>query len=326
MQYSVEQLVEGIRSHNRRFVAKAITLVESTLPAHFEQAQQILEAILPETGNSLRLGISGVPGVGKSTFIEAFGLYLIGKGFRVAVLAVDPSSPITGGSILGDKTRMPQLSINNASFIRPSPSGGVLGGVSRKTRETLMICEAAGYDVIIVETVGVGQSETTVSSMVDCFLVLMLPNAGDELQGIKKGILEQADLIAINKADGSYLSSAKLAYREYSRALHLLQSPRTAWKPKVRLCSAQEKSGLSEIWEDIQAFQTRIQLSGEWDAQRERQAHHWMWSLVDGELKSRFRQKPQVQALIPTLEKAIGEGSQHPTAAARRLLAAGGMD
>ena len=301
-------------------MAKAITLLESTHPEKLDQGQALLEELLPDTGNSLRIGITGVPGVGKSTFIEAFGMRLIEAGHRVAVLAVDPSSPITGGSILGDKTRMQQLSSHPQAFVRPSPSSGVLGGVTRKTRETMLLCEAAGYDVIIVETVGVGQSETMVASMADLFLVLMLPNAGDELQGIKKGILELADLIVINKADGDQKTLAQRAVREYRNALHLLKPTRASWQAKVLQYSALEQTGLVELWETMQDFQEMLQTSGEWEEHRSRQAVRWMWSLIDEELRQSFRKHSQIQADIPRVEKAIRQGKQLPTRAARSLL------
>jgi LAO/AO transport system kinase len=245
---------------------------------------------------------------------------LIEAGHRVAVLAVDPSSPITGGSILGDKTRMQQLSSHPQAFVRPSPSSGVLGGVARKTRETMLLCEAAGYDVIIVETVGVGQSETMVASMADLFLVLMLPNAGDELQGIKKGILELADLIVINKADGDQQTLAQRAVREYRNALHLLKPTRASWQAKVLQCSALEQTGLVELWETMQDFQEMLKTSGEWEEHRSHQAVRWMWSLIDEELRQSFRKHSQIQADIPRVEKAIRQGKQLPTRAARSLL------
>ncbi len=320
MKHPVKKYAKEIQEGNRRFMGKAITLLESTLPKKFERGQQILEKLLPHTGNSIRIGITGVPGVGKSTFIETFGLYLIEQGHRVAVLAIDPSSPISGGSIMGDKTRMQLLSAHEHAFIRPSPSGGMLGGVARKTKETIMVCEAAGYDVIIVETVGVGQSETTVSSMVDCFLVLMLPNAGDELQGIKKGVLEIADLITVNKADGDNEVKAKQAAMEYTRALHFLRPPKAAWTPKVLTCSALQNQGIEQIWTDILDYQEKMVDSGEWIRQRQSQARNWMWTLIEEELKFRFRQHPEVQDLINPLEEAIQFGTMHPTAAARQLL------
>ena len=310
----------SIRQGDRRAIAKAITLLESTRPEKLDQGQTLLEALLPNTGKSLRIGITGVPGVGKSTFIEAFGMRLIEAGHRVAVLAVDPSSPITGGSILGDKTRMQQLSSHPQAFVRPSPASGMLGGVARKTLETVLLCEAAGYDVIIVETVGVGQSETLVASMVDLFLVLMLPNAGDELQGIKKGILELADLIVINKADGDQQVLAQQAVQEYRNALHLLKSTRASWQAKVLQCSALEQTGLAELWETMQNFQEVLKTSGEWEEHRSHQAVRWMWTLIDEELSQSFRKHPRIQADIPNVEKAICQGRQLPTRAARFLL------
>ncbi|MAA68760.1 MAG: methylmalonyl Co-A mutase-associated GTPase MeaB [Deltaproteobacteria bacterium] len=310
----------SIRQGDRRAMAKAITLVESTHPEKLDQGQTLLEELLPDTGKSLRIGITGVPGVGKSTFIEAFGMRLIEAGHQVAVLAVDPSSPITGGSILGDKTRMQQLSSHPQAFVRPSPSSGVLGGVARNTREIMLLCEAAGYDVIIVETVGVGQSETMVASMADLFLVLMLPNAGDELQGIKKGILELADLIVINKADGDQKTLAQRAVREYRNALQLLKPTRASWKAKVLQCSALEQTGLVELWEVMQDFREMLKTSGEWEEHRSHQAVRWMWSLIDEELRQSFRKHSQIQADIPRVEKAIRQGKQLPTRAARSLL------
>ena len=262
-----EQILQG----NRRAIAKAITLLESTRPESFEQGQKLLESRLPHAGQALRIGITGAPGVGKSTFIEAFGLFLIEQGHRVAVLAVDPSSQLTGGSIMGDKTRMNELAQHPYAFIRPSPSSGIMGGVARKTRETMLVCEAAGYDVVIVETVGVGQSETMVASMVDLFLLLMLPNAGDELQGIKKGVLELADLVVVNKSDGEQESLAKTAQAEYSKALHLLPSTKTTWTPQILRCSALEKQGMDKIWEAVKSFRNALQSSGEWEEQRQTQ-------------------------------------------------------
>jgi len=291
----LEQILQG----NRRAIAKAITLLESTRSESFEQGQELLESLLPYAGKALRIGITGVPGVGKSTFIEAFGLFLIEQGHRVAVLAVDPSSQLTGGSIMGDKTRMNELAQHPEAFIRPSPSSGILGGVARKTRETMLICEAAGYDVVIVETVGVGQSETMVSSMVDLFLLLMLPNAGDELQGIKK---------------------AKTAQAEYRKALHLLPSTKTSWTPKILRCSSLEKRGMDEIWEAVKNFREKLQNSGEWEKQRQTQTGKWMWTLVEEALLTNFRNDPNLQKKIPELEKAVDSGKMLPTTAARKLL------
>ncbi|MDP7174985.1 MAG: methylmalonyl Co-A mutase-associated GTPase MeaB [SAR324 cluster bacterium] len=305
---------------NRRAIAKAITLLESTRPESFEQGQELLESLLPHAGQALRIGITGVPGVGKSTFIEAIGLFLIEQGHRVAVLAVDPSSQLTGGSIMGDKTRMNELAQHPHAFIRPSPSSGILGGVARKTRETMLICEAAGYDVVIVETVGVGQSETIVASMVDLFLLLMLPNAGDELQGIKKGVLELADLVVINKSDGKQETLAKTAQSEYRKALHLLPSSKNSWTPQILRCSALEKRGMDKIWDSVKSFSKALQNSGEWEIQRRKQTGKWMWSLVEEGLLTNFRNHPDLQKQIPELEKEVESGKMLPTTAARKLL------
>ena len=312
----LEQILQG----NRRAIAKAITLLESTRPESFEQGQELLESLLPHSGQALRIGITGVPGVGKSTFIEAIGLFLIEQGHRVAVLAVDPSSQLTGGSIMGDKTRMNELAQHPHAFIRPSPSSGILGGVARKTRETMLICEAAGYDVVIVETVGVGQSETMVASMVDLFLLLMLPNAGDELQGIKKGVLELADLVVVNKSDGEQETLAKTAQSEYRKALHLLPSSKNSWTPQILRCSALEKRGIDKIWDSVKSFRKALQNSGEWEKQRRAQTGKWMWSLVEEGLLTNFRKHPNLQKQIPVLEKEVESGNMLPTTAARKLL------
>jgi LAO/AO transport system kinase len=312
----LEQILQG----NRRAIAKAITLLESTRPESFEQGQELLESLLPHSGQALRIGITGVPGVGKSTFIEAIGLFLIKQGHRVAVLAVDPSSQLTGGSIMGDKTRMNELAQHPHAFIRPSPSSGILGGVARKTRETMLICEAAGYDVVIVETVGVGQSETMVASMVDLFLLLMLPNAGDELQGIKKGVLELADLVVVNKSDGEQETLAKTAQSEYRKALHLLPSSKNSWTPQILRCSALEKRGIDKIWDSVKSFREALQNSGEWEKQRRSQTGKWMWSLVEEGLLTNFRNHPNLQKQIPVLEKEVESGNMLPTTAARKLL------
>ena len=312
----LEQILQG----NRRAIAKAITLLESTRPESFEQGQELLESLLPHSGQALRIGITGVPGVGKSTFIEAIGLFLIEQGHRVAVLAVDPSSQLTGGSIMGDKTRMNELAQHPHAFIRPSPSSGILGGVARKTRETMLICEAAGYDVVIVETVGVGQSETMVASMVDLFLLLMLPNAGDELQGIKKGVLELADLVVVNKSDGEQETLAKTAQSEYRKALHLLPSSKNSWTPQILRCSALEKRGIDKIWDSVKSFREALQNSGEWEKQRRSQTGKWMWSLVEEGLLTNFRNHPNLQKQIPELEKEVESGNMLPTTAARKLL------
>jgi len=313
-------LVEEILQGNRRAMAKAITLLESTKPESFGKGQELLDSLLQHTGKAMRIGITGVPGVGKSTFIEAFGLYLIELGHRVAVLAVDPSSPITGGSIMGDKTRMKALSQHPDSFIRPSPSSGVLGGVARKTRETVLICEAAGYDIVFVETVGVGQSETMVDSMVDLFILLMLPNAGDELQGIKKGVLELADLIVVNKSDGLQESQAITTQSEYRKAMQLLASSKNSWEPQILRCSALEKQGMDTVWEAVKNFREALQNSGEWFQQRRSQSKKWMWALVEEGLLNNFHKNKTIQKTITEMEKSVVSEEILPANAARKLL------
>ena len=316
----VEALAEGVRLGQRRALAKAITLVESTRPDHQRAAQRLLEVLLPCTGAAARVGISGVPGVGKSTFIEAFGLYLASIGKRVAVLAVDPSSARTGGSILGDKTRMPRLSASPSAFIRPSPSGGSLGGVARRTREAMLVCEAAGYDVVLVETVGVGQSEVAVHSMVDFFLVLMLAGAGDELQGIKKGILELADALAVNKADGDNLDRASHAAAELRSALRLFRHTSASWDPPVVTISGRDGRGMDRLWAIIEEHRDVLELSGERGAKRRDQQHAWFWNMIDEGLKQHFLGREDVRRLLPDMEAAVGEARLTPTEAARRLL------
>jgi LAO/AO transport system kinase len=315
-----EAYIDGVLAGDRRMLSKTITLIESSLPAHQEVARRILGALLPKTGNAVRLGITGVPGVGKSTFIESFGVMLVGKGHRVAVLAVDPSSARSGGSVMADKTRMERLSQRPEAFIRPSPSGGTLGGVARKTRETLLACEAAGFDVVIVETVGVGQSETAVASMVDFFLVLLLAGAGDELQGIKKGILELADALAVNKADGDNRVRAERAARVYELALHLLQPSSPRWSPPVLTCSALTMSGIEAIWDTVLRHRAVFGSSGELEERRRQQAVAWMWSLVEEGLKDRFARRPDVRRQLPRILHEVERGSLAPTAAAERLL------
>lgn len=304
---------------NRRALAKAITLIESRLDRDRAEAQRVLEALLPHTGNSIRVGITGIPGVGKSTFIETFGLYLLGLGKKVAVLAVDPSSPIAGGSILGDKTRMEELSRQEHAFIRPSPSAGTLGGVAQHTRETMLLCEAAGYDVILVETVGVGQSEYEVAGMVDFFMVLMLPNAGDELQGIKRGIMELADALVINKADGESLSLATRTRSHYQSALNLLRHT-SFWTPQVMTCSAQEKRNIEAVWGMISDFEVEARKRGALLDKRARQAKDWMHNLIHEMLLLRLRQNPEVRALLPELEQRVVAGATTPYLAARTLI------
>jgi LAO/AO transport system kinase len=312
--------IDGVLNRERRMVSKTITLIESSLAAHQQTARKIIDSLLPYTGKTVRLGITGVPGVGKSTFIESLGMTLIGEGLRVAVLAVDPSSNRSGGSVMADKTRMEKLAAQQHAFIRPSPSGGALCGVARKTRETMLICEAAGYDVIIVETVGVGQSESTVASMVDYFLVLMLAGAGDELQGIKKGILEMADAIAITKADGDNAAKAQKAARIYENALHFLRPASAVWVPPVLTCSALTMTGIREIWQTVLTHRDKLTASGELEQKRRRQALDWMWSLIEEGLKHRFNQNPEVKKRIPKLTRAVEKGITAPTLAAEELL------
>lgn len=312
-------LVDGLLGGQRRALAKAITLVESTRADHQQRAQKLMETVLPKTGNSIRIGISGVPGVGKSTFIEALGMYLIERGHRLAVLAVDPSSSVTGGSILGDKTRMELLSQRTEAFIRPSPSSGSLGGVAEKTREALLLCEAAGYDVIIVETVGVGQSETTVAGMTDAFVLLQLPNAGDDLQAIKKGIMELADLVVFNKADLDP-TAAQMAASQMRGALGMLRSASSAWRPPVLTLSAGRKEGIENFWHTIEDFRAKLTASGDFAARRQHQALAWMWQQIDSGLRSRFREHAGIKAVLPDLSRAVEAGTVTPSAAAQRLL------
>ena len=315
-----QDYIDGVLAKNRRIVAKTITLIESSLPSHQEMAKAIVDALLPHTGKAVRIGITGVPGVGKSTYIESFGLQLVKQSHRVAVLAVDPSSSKSGGSIMGDKTRMERLSLAQQAFIRPSPSGGTLGGVTRRTRETMIVCEAAGFDIIIVETVGVGQSETTVASMVDFFLVLMLAGAGDELQGIKKGVLELADAIAINKADGNNIEHAKKAKIEYEKALNLLTPSSKIWSPPVLTCSAVTLDGIDEIWQTILDHRKKLESSGELADKRRKQALDWMWALVEEGLIDRFYKNPGVEKSLPNIVKSVEKGITGPTVAAHKLL------
>ena len=313
-------LVDGLLAGNRRALAKAITLVESTRSDHRLRAQKLFNAILPHTGRSMRLGISGVPGVGKSTFIEALGMHLIQGGHRVAVLAVDPSSSVHGGSILGDKTRMEILSQRTEAFIRPSPSSGSLGGVAEHTREALLLCEAAGYDIIIVETVGVGQSETAVAGMTDAFVLLMLPNAGDDLQAIKKGIMELADLVVFNKVDIDP-TAAQLAAAQMRSALAMLHPASPSWNPPVLTLSATCKDGLADFWQVIEKFRSTITASGEFAARRRHQALSWMWQQIDSGLRSRFREHPAVRGALAEFSVSVEAGATTPAAAAQSLLA-----
>ena len=320
MSFDRDALASAILRGERRALARAITLVESTRADHRRNAEELLESLLPNTSRSVRIGISGVPGVGKSTFIEAFGQYVIGQGHKVAVLAIDPSSQRTGGSILGDKTRMEHLSREPNAFIRPSPAGATLGGVARRTREAGLLCEAAGFDVVLIETVGVGQSETAVADMVDLFMLLLLPGGGDELQGIKKGIVELADLVVVNKADGDLVMAARLAVAEYQHALALLRPATGDWKTPVLSCSAVAGSGLDEIWAAIGRYRESQGASGALAARRAEQAASWMWSEIRETLVETFRAEPEIRALLPSLEGRVRRGELPPTAAAVSLL------
>jgi LAO/AO transport system kinase len=314
-------LAEGVLAGDRIALARAITLVESGRPDHQERARELIEACLPHTGRSVRLGITGVPGAGKSTFIDALGMDIIReRGEKVAVLAIDPSSPVTGGSILGDKTRMPRLSMDDNAFIRPSPSGGVAGGVAAKTREALLLCEAAGYQNVFVETIGVGQSEVAVASMVDFFLLLMLSGAGDELQGIKRGVLELADLVAFNKADGDNRVRAEAARKQLAGALSLLAPYQGGWKPPVVTCSAREGEGIPEIWHTILDHRANMAASGELDRKRKRQAREAMYTTIRSALSEKFFSSPEIRDRSPQLEKDVMEGRISAYGAARELL------
>jgi len=317
---SMDEYVQGVLAGDRNVLAQTITLVESNAPAHGAMAQEVLRQLLPHTGNSIRVGITGVPGVGKSTTIEALGMYLCEQGHQVAVLAVDPSSTVTRGSILGDKTRMEQLSRDPRAFIRPSPSSGTLGGVTRKSRETMLVCEAFGFDVILVETVGVGQSETTVRSMVDFFLLLMLAGAGDELQGIKKGIMELADALLINKADGDNKLRARAAKAEYNRAIHYLAPATEGWQTRAFTCSALTNEGIDEIWRVIEDFRQKTQASGVFDKRRRKQTLDWVYAMVEEHLLRSFFEHAGVKHIRADVEKAVIEGHMPPTVAAQELI------
>ncbi len=316
----VEEYVEGVLKGDRNVLGQTITLVESNAHAHMEMAQEVLRRLLPHTGQSIRIGITGVPGVGKSTFIEALGMQLCEQGHRVAVLAVDPSSKVTGGSILGDKTRMELLSRDLRAFIRPSPSAGTLGGVTRKSRETMLVCEAAGFDVILVETVGVGQSETTVRSMVDFFLLLMLAGAGDELQGIKKGIMELADSILINKADGDNIPRAKAAKLEYNRALHYLAPATEGWQTRAYACSSLTSEGIPQLWSVIEKFRDQTQESGVLEKRRRTQTLDWVYSMVEEHLRTSFFQHAGVERIRAEIEHDVMWDRMPPTVAAQQLI------
>ncbi|MGW1548839.1 methylmalonyl Co-A mutase-associated GTPase MeaB [Streptomyces sp. NPDC002346] len=318
----IDSYVKGVLDGKRAHIARAITLVESTRPDHRALAQQLLRELLPQSGNARRIGISGVPGVGKSTFIDALGTMLTGLGHRVAVLAVDPSSSRTGGSILGDKTRMERLAVDPAAFVRPSPTAGTLGGVAKATRESIVVMEAAGYDVVLVETVGVGQSETAVAQMVDTFLLLTLARTGDQLQGIKKGVLELADAIAVNKADGPHERDARAAARELAGALRLMHPADAAWTPPVLTCSARESTGLDTLWERLEQHRALLDSTGRLAAKRREQQVDWTWTMVRDELLDSLRSHPEVRALTPTLEQRVRDGELTATLAAEEILAA----
>ncbi|MEU0128056.1 methylmalonyl Co-A mutase-associated GTPase MeaB [Streptomyces sp. NPDC006289] len=318
----IDAYVKGVLDGKRAFVARAITLVESARPDHRVLAQRMLTELLPHAGRARRIGISGVPGVGKSTFIDALGTLLTGLGHRVAVLAVDPSSSRTGGSILGDKTRMERLAVDARAFVRPSPTAGTLGGVAKATRESIVVMEAAGYDVVLVETVGVGQSETAVADMVDTFLLLTLARTGDQLQGIKKGVLELADAIAVNKADGPHERDARSAARELAGALRLMHPVDAAWTPPVLTCSAREATGLDELWERLEQHRTLLESTGRLTAKRREQQVDWTWSMVRDELLDSLRGHPAVRALTPELEQRVRAGELTATLAAGQILEA----
>lgn len=314
------ELATGILAGDRRALARGITLVESTRKDHRKQAEQLLAELMPKTGGSIRLGMSGAPGVGKSTFIEALGKHLTGLDHKVAVLAVDPSSSLSGGSILGDKTRMEELARDPLAFIRPSPAGKTLGGVARRTREAMLLCEAAGFDVVVIETVGVGQSETAVADMVDMFVLLQSPGGGDDLQGIKRGIMELADMIAINKADGALEKVAKIAQTDFKSALRLMRPKSPNWTPEVLLASALNGTGISEIWDAVCTFEERMAETGELEHNRARQAKAWMWKEIEEGMLEAFAGDADVAGLVDKLEGEVGAGLITPAAAAARLL------
>ncbi|MYV91336.1 methylmalonyl Co-A mutase-associated GTPase MeaB [Streptomyces sp. SID1034] len=320
MAIELDTYVKGVLGGKRAVIARAITLVESTRPQHRSLAQELLTELLPHSGRSRRIGISGVPGVGKSTFIDAFGTMLTALGHRVAVLAVDPSSTRTGGSILGDKTRMERLAVDPAAFVRPSPTSGTLGGVAKATRESIVVMEAAGYDVVLVETVGVGQSETAVANMVDTFLLLTLARTGDQLQGIKKGVLELADVISVNKADGPHERDARTAARELAGALRLMHGKDAFWTPPVLCCSARESTGLDGVWERLEQHRGLLDSTGRLAARRRDQQIDWTWAMVRDELLGRLHADPEVRSLTPELERQVRAGELTATLAAERIL------
>ncbi|MDA3962649.1 MAG: methylmalonyl Co-A mutase-associated GTPase MeaB [Planctomycetota bacterium] len=324
-QLSVDDYVTGVLAGERAILGRAITLIESMRPADAAIAQHVLTGILPATGKAHRVGITGVPGVGKSTFIETMGRKLTAQGKRVAVLAIDPSSAVSGGSILGDKTRMNELACDPLAFVRPSPSACTLGGVARKTRETMLLCEAAGFDVVLIETVGVGQSETVVHDMVDFFLVLMLAGAGDELQGIKRGVLELADLIAVNKADGDNAQRCERSRQDYANALHVMAAPNGDWTPTAITCSGLTGLGLDDLWASITKHRELLTASGHLEQLRRDQQVHWMWSLIEERLLNGFREHPDVARDFTSIERAVREGTSPATVGAETLLRAFGL-
>jgi LAO/AO transport system kinase len=318
---ALETLAQRVLAGDRRALARAITLIESQRPDHLEQAEALLERLLPATGGAIRLGVSGAPGAGKSTFIEALGQHVIGQGRKIAVLAVDPSSRRSGGAILGDKTRMQRLAQAQGAFIRPSPAGTTLGGIARRTREAALVCEAAGFNLIVIETVGVGQSETAVADMVDGFLLLLAPGGGDDLQGIKRGIVELADLLVINKADGDLLPAARRAKADYQAALHLLRPASAAWTPEVLTCSALHGEGIEEVWDAVLRHRLELEDEGELAARRARQTDSWLLAEVQALLLDALRRDPATAGLLAELQSAVGSGELLPPHAARRLLA-----
>jgi LAO/AO transport system kinase len=319
-QLTVDQYSDGVRAGDRTVLGQAITLVESNAGEHQQLAQELLKRLLPDTGGSIRVGVTGVPGAGKSTFIEELGCLLTGQGHKVAVLAIDPSSQLTRGSILGDKTRMERLARDPACFIRPSPSGGTLGGVARKSRETMLVCEAAGFDVLLVETVGVGQSEVAVRAMVDFFMLLMIPGAGDELQGIKRGVMELADGLLINKADGDNVKRAEVARADFEQALHYLMPATAGWATPVRTCSALHGEGIAQAWEMVERFKEHVVASGVFAERRRTQTVGWLHEMIAEHLTSRFREHAGVSAALPDIEKAVAAGDLPATAAVEELL------
>jgi LAO/AO transport system kinase len=319
-EFTIDELADGILAGDRVMLGRAITLVESAHPAHVRKALALLERVLPQSGRSTRVGITGVPGVGKSTFIEALGLHLTARGHRLAVLAIDPSSSISKGSIMGDKTRMERLSADPAAFIRPSPSAGSLGGVARKTREAMLLCEAAGFDVVFVETVGVGQSETVVHSMVDFFLLLMLAGAGDQLQGIKRGIMELADAVVINKADGDNVLVARRAKGDYEMALHLMRPPTPDWSPPVLTCSSLNNDGIDKVWDAISRFMSAMSANGAMQHRRTQQTREWMDDTIRESLHDRFRNDPRIATALPDLSRRVIAGELPAVTAAQQLM------